>query len=209
MSISLVAGLGNPGREYADTRHNAGFVVIDALAARLGLAWKRSLRCHAWIARWPQATGPARLLAKPTTFKNESGRALRALADYFQVPLAATAVIYDDLAIDLGLVKVSVRGSAGGHNGLASVRAHLGDGFVRYRLGTGPKHPAAMDLKDFVLGKFTPDEQTIFHDHLTTYLDGLELLIEQGPARAMNQLNRRTDQHDPDQSQLPRDLHPR
>ena len=209
MSISLVAGLGNPGREYAATRHNAGFAVIDALAARLGLAWKRSLRCHAWLARWPQAAGPARLLAKPTTFMNESGVALRALADFYQVPPAATVVIHDDLTIDLGRAKISVRGSGGGHNGVASVRAHLGDGYVRFRLGIGPKHPRAMDLKDFVLGKFTPDEQTIFNDHITTFLDGLGLLIEQGPARAMNQLNRRTDQNDPDQSQLPRDLHPR
>jgi len=199
MSISLVAGLGNPGREYAATRHNAGFAVIDALAARLGLAWKRSLRCHAWIARWPQPAGPARLLAKPTTFMNESGRALRALGDFYQVPPAAMVVVHDDLAIDLGRVKISVRGSAGGHNGVASLREHLGDGFIRYRLGVGPKHPAAMDLKDFVLGRFTPDEQTIFDQQLTTYLDGLGLLIEQGPARAMNQLNRRTDQHDPDQ----------
>jgi PTH1 family peptidyl-tRNA hydrolase len=200
MSISLVAGLGNPGREYADTRHNAGFVVIDALASRLGLAWKRSLRCHAWIARWPQAAGAVRLLAKPTTFMNESGQALRALADYYHVPPAAIVVAYDDLAIDLGRVKVSVRGSAGGHNGIASLLEHLGDGFIRYRLGIGPKQPAAMDLKDFVLGKFTPDERTIFDHHLTTYLDGLGLLLEQGPAEAMNQLNRRTDHHDPDQS---------
>ena len=199
MSISLVAGLGNPGREYASTRHNAGFAVIDALAARLGLPWKRSLRCRAWVARWPQAAGAARLLAKPTTFMNESGQALRALADYYQVPPSAIVVAYDDLAIELGRIKISVRGSAGGHNGVASLLEHLDGGFLRYRVGIGPKHPAAMDLKDFVLGKFTPDEQTIFDHHLTTYLDGLGLLIDQGPARAMNQLNRRTDHHDPDQ----------
>ncbi len=199
MSISLVAGLGNPGREYAGTRHNAGFALIDALATQLDLAWKRSLRCHAWLARWPQSTGPARLLAKPTTFMNESGQSLRALADFYDVPPAAIAVIHDDLTIELGRLKVSVRGSGGGHNGIASVRAHLGDGFARFRLGIGPKHPAEMDLKDFVLGKFTPDEQTLFNNQLTTYLDGLGLLIEQGPTRAMNHLNRRTDQHDPDQ----------
>jgi PTH1 family peptidyl-tRNA hydrolase len=209
MSILLVAGLGNPGREYANTRHNAGFAVIDALAARQGLAWKRSLRCHAWVARWPPAAGPARLLAKPATFMNDSGRALRALADFYQVPPAAIIAVYDDLTIELGRVKISVRGSAGGHNGLASLLEHLGGGFIRFRVGIGPKHPPAMDLKDFVLGKFTPDEQTIFDHHLTTYLDGLGLLIDQGPAQAMNQLNRRTDHHDPDQSQLPRDLHPR
>ena len=81
-------------------------------------------------------------------------------------------------------------------------------GFIRYRIGTGPKHPPEMDLKDFVLGKFTPDEQTIFDQQLSNYIDGLDLLIKQGPDQAMNQLNRRTDQHDPDQTQVPRDLHP-
>jgi PTH1 family peptidyl-tRNA hydrolase len=209
MSILLVAGLGNPGREYAKTRHNAGFAVIDALAARHALAWRRQLRFPAAVARWERAPGTACLLAKPATFMNESGHALRALVDFHQVPPAGIIVIYDDLAIELGRVKISVRGSAGGHNGVASLLEHLGGGFIRYRIGIGPKHPPEMDLKDFVLGKFTPDEQTVFNHHLTTYVDGLGLLIAQGPAQAMNQLNRRTDSHDPDQTQLPRDLHPR
>jgi len=192
MSILLVAGLGNPGREYARTRHNAGFAVIDAWAARHDLAWKRSWRFRAKIARWEPARGTVRLLAKPTTFMNESGRALRALADFHKVPPAGIIVLHDDLAIELGRVKISVRGSAGGHNGVASLLEHVGDGFVRYRIGIGPKHPAQMDLKDFVLGKFTPDEQAFFDHHLTTYVDGLDLLITQGPAQAMNLLNRRT-----------------
>ena len=209
MSILLVAGLGNPGREYAKTRHNAGFAVIDALAARHALAWRRQLRFPAAVARWERAPGTACLLAKPATFMNESGHALRALVDFHRVPPAGIIVIYDDLAIELGRVKISVRGSAGGHNGVASLLEHLGGGFIRYRVGIGPKHPPEMDLKDFVLGKFTPDEQTVFNHHLTTYVDGLGLLIAQGPAQAMNQLNRRTDSHDPDQTQLPRDLHPR
>ena len=209
MSILLVAGLGNPGREYAKTRHNAGFAVIDALAARHALAWRKQPRFPAAVARWERTPGGICLLAKPATFMNDSGRALRALADFHKVPPAGIIVIYDDLAIDLGRVKISVRGSAGGHNGVASLLEHLGGGFIRYRIGTGPKHPPEMDLKDFVLGKFTPDEQTVFNHHLTTYVDGLGLLIAQGPAEAMNQLNRRTDHNDPDQTQLPRDLHPR
>jgi PTH1 family peptidyl-tRNA hydrolase len=209
MSILLVAGLGNPGREYSRTRHNAGFAVVDAWAARHGLTWRRSLRFHAKIARCEPAPGTTWLLAKPTTFMNESGRALRALASFHRVPPRDLIVVHDDLAIDLGRVKISVRGSAGGHNGVASLLEHVGDGFTRYRIGIGPKHPPQMDLKDFVLGRFTPDEQAIFDQQLTTYVDGLELLLTQGPAQAMNQLNRRTDPHDPDQTQLPRDLHPR
>jgi len=209
MSILLVAGLGNPGREYAKTRHNAGFAVVDAWAARHDLAWKRSLRFRAKLTRWEPTPGTTCLLAKPTTFMNESGRAIRALAGFHRVPPGGIIVVHDDLAIELGRVKVSVRGSAGGHNGVASLLEHVGDGFTRYRIGVGPKHPAHMDLKDFVLGKLTPDEQAIFDHHLATYVDGLDLLITQGPAQAMNQLNRRTDPHDPDQTQLPRDLHPR
>jgi peptidyl-tRNA hydrolase, PTH1 family len=191
MSIMLVAGLGNPGRDYAGTRHNAGFAVLDALAARHDLAWRKSLRFAAKTARWDRAGGPACLLAKPTTFMNESGRAVRALAAFHRVPPAAIIVVYDDLTIELGRVKITQRGSAGGHNGVASLLAHLGGGFLRYRIGIGPKHPPEMDLKDFVLGKFTPEEQTIFDHHLTTYTDGLGLLIDRGPAQAMNQLNRR------------------
>jgi len=88
-------------------------------------------------------------------------------------------------------VKVSVTGSAGGHNGVASLLEHLGDGFVRYRLGIGPKQPSQMDLKDFVLGKFTLEQQTIVDQKLDHYLSGLTLLLEQGADRAMNSLNRR------------------
>jgi peptidyl-tRNA hydrolase, PTH1 family len=88
-------------------------------------------------------------------------------------------------------VKVSVAGSAGGHNGVASLLEKLGDGFVRYRLGIGPKDPPQMDIKDFVLGKFTSDEQTIVAQHLPQYLSGLDLLLSRGPEAAMNQLNRR------------------
>ena len=208
MSILLVAGLGNPGREYAKTRHNAGFAVIDALAARQELAWRRQPRFPAAVARWDRPAGRTCLLARPMTFMNDSGRAVRMLADFYKVPPDGVAVVYDDLTIELGRIKTTVRGSAGGHNGVASLLEHLTGGFIRYRIGIGPKHPPEMDLKDFVLGKFTPDEQTIFDQQLSNYIDGLDLLIKQGPDQAMNQLNRRTDQHDPDQTQVPRDLHP-
>ena len=106
---------------------------------------------------------------------------------------------YDDLNIDLGLVKVSVSGSAGGHNGVASLLEHLGGGFIRYRLGIGAARPAGMDLKDFVLGKFSTEETTLISQKLTTLVDGLRLLLASGPAHAMNLLNRR-DHHEPDQA---------
>ncbi len=193
MSITLVAGLGNPGREYRDTRHNLGYVVVDALAREHGLAWKTQASFHAETTRWESAPGPNPvLLVKPLTYMNDSGRALQALASFHKNPVSSVIVIYDDLNIDLGLVKVSLTGSAGGHNGVASILQHLGNGFVRYRLGIGPKHPAPMDLKDFVLGKFTTDQQIIVAQTLTHYLNGLRLLLEHGADQAMNTLNRRT-----------------
>ena len=191
MSISLVAGLGNPGREYENTRHNLGWVVLDALARQHGLAWRASTRFEAEIARWDYAPGRTRWLAKPLTFMNDSGRAVAALARFHQFAPDAVAAVYDDLTIDIGLVKVTVTGSAGGHNGVASLLEHLGDGFARYRLGIGPKQPAQMELTDFVLGKFSPEQKNILNQKLETHLAGLDLLLSRGVEPAMNQLNRR------------------
>jgi PTH1 family peptidyl-tRNA hydrolase len=191
MSISLVAGLGNPGRAYAATRHNAGFMVVDALAAAKKLSWQNQDRFEAEVARWDFAPGHTVWLAKPLTFMNLSGRAIQKLAAFHKVPPAAITVVYDDLTIDLGLMKVSVKGSAGGHNGIADLLARMGDGFVRYRLGVGPKLPREMDLKDYVLGRFTDEQQSLFNQQLPRFLSGLEILLSQGPDQAMNQLNRR------------------
>jgi PTH1 family peptidyl-tRNA hydrolase len=191
MSISLVAGLGNPGRDYEKTRHNLGWVVLDALAAKHNLAWRASSRFEAEIARWDYAPGRTRWLAKPLTFMNDSGRAVAALARFHKLEPAAIGAVYDDLTIDVGLVKVTVTGSAGGHNGVASLLEHLGGGFIRYRLGIGPKEPAQMDLADFVLGKFTPEQQTLLNLKLETHVSGLELLLTRSIDAAMNQLNRR------------------
>jgi PTH1 family peptidyl-tRNA hydrolase len=191
MFLSLVAGLGNPGREYEHTRHNLGWVVLDAFAKKLGLAWKRVPTFNAEIARWDVSPGHTRWLMKPLTFMNNSGRAISAFARYHKLEPPALAIVYDDLTIDLGLIKVSTSGSAGGHNGVASLLEHLGDGFVRYRIGIGPKQPAQMDMADFVLGKFTPEQQLIVNQKLDHFVQGLELLLSRGVEPAMNQLNRR------------------
>jgi PTH1 family peptidyl-tRNA hydrolase len=191
MSISLVVGLGNPGRRYARTRHNLGWVVLDALARKHGLAWQQAPAFEAELARWEVAPGRTRWLAKPLTFMNESGRAAGALARYYQLPAAAVAAVYDEVALEVGRRKVSVSGSAGGHHGVASLLAHLGDGFARYRLGIGPRQPPEMDLKDFVLTQFSPEQLTIIEENLETTVQGLELLLDRGPDQAMNELNRK------------------
>lgn len=198
MSVTLIAGLGNPGREYAGTRHNLGFTVVDALAAAERLSWKHEARFESDIARWNVRPGVTRWLVKPQTYMNDSGRALRLLLDFHKLPVESLTVAYDDLTIDRGRVKVSVRGSAGGHNGVASLLEHLGSGFIRYRLGIASPRPAEMDIKDFVLGKFNDEEKTIIEQQLTHFVAGLRLLIESGYDRAMNSLNRR-EKNDTDQ----------
>lgn len=191
MSISLVAGLGNPGRAYAATRHNAGWWVLDALVAEEKLTWQTQERFEAEIARWDFAPGHTVWLAKPLTFMNLSGRAIQKLAAFHKVPPAAITVVYDDLTIDLGLMKVAVKGRAGGHNGVADLLQRMGDGFIRYRLGIGPKSPPEMDIKDYVLGRFPDEQQLRFNQQIPRFTSGLRLLLAQGPEQAMNQLNRR------------------
>lgn len=199
MSVTLIAGLGNPGREYAATRHNLGFVVVDALAAAEGLKWKNESRFESETARWDVRPGITRLLVKPQTYMNDSGRALRALLDFHKVAPDACIVAYDEINIPVGQVKVSITGSAGGHNGIASLLEHVGNGFVRYRLGIGGSRPPGMDLKDYVLGKFTTSENSLIESKLDTFVEGLRLLLARGPAQAMNLLNRR-DTHEPEQA---------
>lgn len=190
MFLSLVAGLGNPGREYEHSRHNLGWVVLNALAKKHGLAWKRAPQFEAEVARWETGAG-TRWLLRPLTFMNAAGRSLAAAARFYKIEPASIVAVYDDLTIDLGLVKVTTSGSAGGHNGVASLLEQIGTGFVRYRLGIGPKEPAQMELADFVLGKFTPEQQIIVTQKLDHYVQGLELLLSRGVEPAMNQLNRR------------------
>ncbi|HEY9248455.1 MAG TPA: aminoacyl-tRNA hydrolase [Rariglobus sp.] len=194
MSISLVAGLGNPGREYENTRHNVGFLVVEALARQLGLAWQKQRSFEAEVARWDPEPGRTVFFAKPLTFMNESGRAIQAMTGFYKIPGTAVTAVYDDLTINLGLVKVTVTGSAGGHNGVASLLERLGNGFIRYRIGIGPKDPPQMDLKDFVLGKFTSEQNHLLQQNLERYVTGLRLVLDHGADKAMNQLNRRDSQ---------------
>ena len=192
MSVTLLAGLGNPGAKYAGTRHNLGFVVVDALAAAEGLSWKHEARFEADVARWNVRPGETRWLIKPQTFMNDSGSALRKLLDFHKLPVESLAVAYDEINIELGRVKLSVDGSAGGHNGIASLLQHAGSGFLRYRLGIGStSRPAGMDLADYVLGKFSLSEQTIIDQNLKAFVEGARLLFTSSPADAMNRLNRR------------------
>lgn len=192
MSPGLIAGLGNPGIEYEKSRHNVGFMVIDAYAARYRAKWERSTKFDAMICRIRHPLAGTIFGVKPMTFMNLSGEAVGKVSRYYDLPTERITAIYDELNLDLGLPKISVSGSAGGHNGVESLLQHLGNGFVRFRIGIGPKMPAEMDMKDFVLGRFSEEELQCVESNLPDYLNGLNLLIDRGVTVTMNHLNRRT-----------------
>lgn len=156
----LVVGLGNPGKEYNGTRHNIGFACIDAfVAANEFDPWiqKKDLKCHMASA----TLGDTRVIAiKPTTFMNLSGDAVQAVAHFYKIPAEKIVVVHDELDISFGQVRLRSGGSAAGHNGLKSVIGAIGEGFGRVRIGIGPKEPEQMDSADFVLQRFSNDQQS-------------------------------------------------
>jgi PTH1 family peptidyl-tRNA hydrolase len=192
----LIAGLGNPGREYADTRHNVGFVVVDAYAAAHGVAWSKRRELDSEVARVSRPGSPELFLLKPHTFMNGSGSAIGAFCRYHRIEPNEVVVVFDEMNLPIGETKLSVKGSAGGHNGLASVLEHLEGEFRRFRIGIGPKDPPQIELKDYVLGKLTPDQQFTIQKKTPEILESLDLLISQGVTLAMNRINRRSKSDD-------------
>lgn len=166
-------------------------MLVDACAKKHGLSWRTSSKFNAKIARWDRAPSGACWLMKPTTFMNESGCSVRALAKFYRIPSPAIVVLCDDLTIEFGRIKITKAGGAGGHNGVASLLRELAVGFIRYRIGIGPKYPREANLTDFVLGQFNRQEQALFAQKLESYVNGLELLLHSGVDAAMNQLNRK------------------
>ncbi|WP_309397617.1 aminoacyl-tRNA hydrolase [Cerasicoccus maritimus] len=189
MAVTVIAGLGNPGTEYRGTRHNVGFQVVDCLAEKCGGEWKMQKKLQAQTAKINFA-GDSILLVKPETFMNNSGVAVGAAMRYLKAPVDSVVVIYDEINLDLGRCKVSVKGSNGGHNGVASLLQHLGNGFVRYRIGIGG-NPHKGQLTNWVLGKFTSEENNVIQSRIPDYLNGLKMLVEQGTTVAMNRINTR------------------
>ncbi len=155
----LLVGLGNVGREYDGTRHNIGFEVVDALASSQGIdSWADKKDLKAVVATGN--VGDTRvILCKPTTFMNLSGEAVQAVSHFYKIELPQIVVIHDELDIDFGQIRTRMGGSDAGHNGVKSLIQHLGADFGRVRVGVGPKTPAEMDSADFVLAKFSIEEQ--------------------------------------------------
>lgn len=193
MPVSLVVGLGNPGREYAETRHNAGYRAVSAWAEKLGASFAADSARKGEFAKAVFGGVPL-WLAKPTTYMNNSGECVSAFARYRKIEFSEIAVVYDDITLPPGALKISLGGGDGGHNGVKSLIQHCGNAFVRVRIGIGPKIHREMDLADFVLGKLTAEEQTLFASQTQHYIYGLELLVSQGLVAAQNTLNKHTKQ---------------
>jgi len=179
-------GLGNPGSQYKGTRHNVGFTVVEELASRASVGFE-SAPAEALIAKWRRPDDVV-LLVKPLTFMNLSGQAIGELARYFKIDVADLLVIVDEVHLPLGKLRARARGSAGGHNGLKSVIAHLGDEFARLRLGVG-RGGDQRNLADHVLSKFEKDEAGEVERMTARAADAAEMFIASGIGAVMNAFN--------------------
>ncbi len=187
--IRLIAGLGNPGREYARTRHNVGFDVLDRLADALGARFALEKKWKTELARAGDL-----VLVKPQTYMNLSGEAIRSAASFFRIPPASTLVVYDDKDLPLGQLRLRESGSAGGHNGVKSIIAHLGtDKFPRLRVGIGSPGQPGQELVGHVLGAFTPDERAALEKRLDRAVEAINYAARFGFPQAMNLFNRPED----------------
>jgi PTH1 family peptidyl-tRNA hydrolase len=183
-----VVGLGNPGPRYEATRHNMGFLVVDRLASRGGDAGPWRQTCGS-VAAEASCGGEPVLLAKPQTFMNRSGEALRALAERTGLEPDRILVVHDDLDLPFGRLRVRIGGGAGGHNGIRSAVESLGTGeFIRLKVGIGRPEPGG-DVVEFVLSPFAPEEQAELPDLLGRAADVLGSIIVEGPLRAMNRFH--------------------
>lgn len=183
----LIAGLGNPTKEYDKTRHNVGFSVIDVLADKYGI--DVSERKHRAYCGKGVIEGQKVLLVKPQTFMNLSGESLRAVVDYYKIPPEEIIVIYDDISLEPGQLRIRLKGSAGGHNGIKNIIAQLGtQEFPRIKVGVGAK-PPRMDLADYVLSRFSKGEQALMDDAFKEAADAAVMMMTDGAERAMNHYN--------------------
>lgn len=183
----LITGLGNPTKEYDKTRHNAGFCVIDVLADkyRIDVSEKK----HRGLCGRGVIEGQKVILVKPQTYMNLSGECLREVADYYKIDPEDIIVIYDDISLDPGQLRIRLKGSAGGHNGIKNIIAQLGtQEFPRVKVGVGAK-PPRMDLADYVLGHFSAEDQKIMDEAFKDAADAAAMMITDGAERAMNHYN--------------------
>lgn len=184
----LMFGLGNPGPRYTETRHNAGFWFLDRLAEISGLSFKAASRLHSEILR-VNLQGEDVILAKPTTFMNHSGQAVRAVLDYYKLPPDKLIVVYDELDLPPGVARLKQDGGHGGHNGLRDIFRHIGDpGFLRLRIGIG--HPGNKDdVTAYVLSRATAGQERLIRNSISDAIDVLPLVLNDDVPGAMKELH--------------------
>jgi len=188
-NLRIIVGLGNPGGDYARTRHNAGFLAVEILAARRSLAWKFERKFDALVTRWGGGAGGDVLLCRPQTFMNASGEAVGKVASFYRVALERCLVVVDDADLPLGELRLRPQGGAGGHHGLESLEQHLGtQAFPRLRLGIG-RQGEAREITGHVLGRFAASEAGILEQVLTRAADQMECWVADGIQKAMNKFN--------------------
>jgi len=190
--MHIIVGLGNPEKKYDNTRHNIGFAAIDALADRYGIA-VNDVKNKALMGKGI-INGNKVILLKPLTYMNLSGEAVRAAVDYYKIDeTSELIVIYDDISLDVGQLRIRKKGSAGGHNGIKNIILHLGhDTFERIKIGVGEK-PKGYDLADYVLGHFSGEELAIMQESLAKVCGAVELLLAGEVDAAMNEYNKKSE----------------
>lgn len=186
----VIAGLGNPKKEYDNTRHNIGFAFIDALAEKYSISVVDVK--HKALTGKGIINGQKVILVKPLTFMNLSGESIRPISDYYKIDTAKELiVISDDISLPPGQIRIRKKGSAGGHNGLKNIIQHLGnEEFQRIRIGVGEK-PKGYDLADYVLGHFSKEEQPLMQEGIKRAMEAAAMMLEGDIDRAMNEFNRK------------------
>lgn len=186
----VIAGLGNPGRKYKQTRHNMGFDTLDVLIDRHRIPGS-GVKFDAMYGKGRIGDERA-ILLKPLLYMNASGAPIRAMCDYYKiVPEEELIVVYDDIDLEPGQIRIRKKGSAGGHNGMKDIIRHLGtQTFTRVKIGVGAK-PPGWDLVDHVLGRFSPEERKVVDEAIRRAADAVEMILQDGADAAMNQYNRK------------------
>jgi len=188
-TLNAIVGLGNPGPEHVHTRHNAGFWLVDLLAAKFKGAFRAHAKYHGEVCRIEMA-GQEITLLKPQTYMNRSGLSVRALSDYLKIPTHQVLIAYDELDLPVGTVRFKFAGGPGGHNGMRDVLTHLGQECWRLRFGIG--HPGnKAEVIDYVLHRAPADEEKSIRDGIARAADAIGVFLEQGAEKAMNSLHSR------------------
>ncbi len=190
----IIVGLGNPGRDYQNTRHNIGFDVIDALAGKNHIVMGE--KKHKAVIGKGFAAGQKVVLAKPQTYMNLSGECVRDIINFYKIDeKKELIVVSDDISLNAGQIRIRKRGSSGGHNGLKNIILHLGhDEFQRVKIGVGEK-PQGADLADYVLGHFRKEERDVMDESVKRAAEAIEMMLADGPDAAMNRYNQKYDLH--------------